>query len=83
MECLGLCLRTADEPVESLSLRVGGQINTGDIVVGVCKRPPDQDKADETFRQLEEASQIPALIADSSNPNICWRNTTAGLKQAR
>ena len=57
MECMGLCLRTANEPVESLRLRAEGQINTGDIVVGVCNRPPDQDKVVETFRQLEEASR--------------------------
>lgn len=62
LECTGLCLRTANEPVESLRLRVGGEFNTGNIVVGVCNRPLDQDKVDETFRQLEEASclQIPS-----------------------
>lgn len=78
---MGLCLRT----VETLRLGVGGEIHTGNTVVGVCSSLPEQDKVDETFRQLEEAShlQIPVLTGDVNHPVICWRNNTAGLKEAR
>ena len=73
MECEGLCLRTANKPTKSLRLRVRGQINTGNTVVGVCNRLLDQDRAVKTFRQLEETSclQILNCTGDSSNPSIC------------
>lgn len=78
---MGPCLRT----VKSLRLRVGGEIHTGDTVVGVRSSPPEQDRGDEIFRQLEEASclQILVLRGDLNHPVICWKNNTAGLREAR
>lgn len=38
----------------------------GDIVGGVCCRPPDQEKVDEDFyRQLEASSKLQVLVGDS------------------
>lgn len=44
---------------ESLYVWIRGQSNTGDVKVGSCCRPPDQEKElDEAcFIELEEASQ--------------------------
>ena len=47
------------EQVQSLWVKIKGQPNMGDTVVGVCYRPPDQEEeVDKVFcRQLEVASQ--------------------------
>lgn len=47
-----------DEPAESLNVRISGQTNMDDVVMGVCYRPADQEEEiDVTFlRQLEEDS---------------------------
>ena len=49
LECLEFCLGMDDEPTESLCIRIKEQTNTGDIVVAVCCRLPDQQK------QVDEA----------------------------
>ena len=76
-----------EEPTESLWVSIKGRAGTGDIIVGVCYRPPDQDtQADEAlYRQLEAASRSQALVlmGDFNHPNICWRDNTAGHKQSR
>ena len=41
-----LCLRMADEPVESIWVRIRGPIN---IVADACCKLPDEEEADETF----------------------------------
>ena len=53
-----------DEPTESLWVRIKEQNNIGDIVVGVCYRPPDQEEqVDEAFyRELEVASHSQAVV---------------------
>ena len=53
LECMELYLGMDEELKESLWVRITGRAGTGDIIVGVCYRPPDQeDQADETpFRQ--------------------------------
>lgn len=61
LNCMEFYLQS-DEPVESLWAKIAGQINTGDTVVGVCYRPPKQEEGDETFRQLQDTSYLPALI---------------------
>ena len=62
------------EQVESLWVKIKGQPNMGDTVVGVCYRPPDQEEeVDEAFyRQLEVASQSQALVlvGDFNRPDI-------------
>lgn len=52
--CYGLC----DGLVRSLWARIRGKANTGNMVVGICLRPPSQeDKIYEGFyRQVEEVS---------------------------
>ena len=56
-------------------MRIKGQPHTGDNVVGVYYRPPDQEEeVDEAFyRQLKVASQSQALVlmGDFNHPDIC------------
>jgi len=54
LECTELCLWADEERVQSLWARIKGQAHTGDIIVGVYHRPPDQEEeVDEAFyRQL-------------------------------
>ncbi|GAB0203910.1 high affinity cAMP-specific and IBMX-insensitive 3',5'-cyclic phosphodiesterase 8B [Grus japonensis] len=60
---------------------------TGDIIVGVCYRPPDQgDRVDEAlYRQIGAASHSQALVlmGDFNHLAICWKDNTAGHKQSR
>lgn len=37
-------------------------MNRGDLIVGICYRPPKQEEADETFRHLQKASHLQVLI---------------------
>lgn len=37
------CLRMDDETAERLWVRMTSQTNIGDVVIGACYRPPDQD----------------------------------------
>ena len=43
LERLELRLGMDEEPTESLWVRMKGRAGTGDIIVGVCYRPPDQE----------------------------------------
>ncbi|GAB0208867.1 mitochondrial enolase superfamily member 1 [Grus japonensis] len=76
-----------EEPTESLWVRIKGRAGAGDIIVGVCYRPPDQrDGADEAlYRQIGAAScsQALVLMGDFNHPDICWRDNTAERKQSR
>ena len=50
LECMELHLGMDEELTESLRVRIKGRAGTGDIIVGVCYRPPDQeDQADEAL----------------------------------
>ncbi|PKU41254.1 rna-directed dna polymerase from mobile element jockey-like [Limosa lapponica baueri] len=64
-----------------------GKANKGDFVLGVCCRPPNQDKeADEAFyKRLAAVSQLPALVlvGDFNLLDICWKYNTAESRQAR
>ncbi|GAB0192596.1 hypothetical protein GRJ2_001724900 [Grus japonensis] len=75
------------EPTESLWVRIKGSAGAGDIIVGVCYRPPDQgDQADEAiYRQIGAASRSQALVlmGDFNHPDICWRDNTAEHRQPR
>ena len=43
-----LCLGMDEELNKSLWVTIKGKAGTGDVIVGVCYRPPDQeDQADE------------------------------------
>ena len=43
LECMELCLGMDEELTKSLWVRIKGRVGTGDIIVGVCYRPPDQE----------------------------------------
>ncbi|GAB0175756.1 hypothetical protein GRJ2_000040800 [Grus japonensis] len=87
LECMELHLGMDEEPTESLWVRIKGSAGTGDIIAGVCYRPPDQeDRVDEAlYRQIGAASRSQALVlmGDFNHPDICWRGNTAGHKQSR
>ncbi|GAB0185700.1 hypothetical protein GRJ2_001035300 [Grus japonensis] len=76
-----------EELTKSLWVRIKGRAGTGDTIVVVCYRPPNQeDQADEAlYRQVGAASHSQALvlIGDFKHPNTCWRGNTAGHKQSR
>ena len=59
LECIELCLAVDEERVESLWIRTKGQTHTGDVIVGVYYRPPDQEEeVDEAFyKQMKPASE--------------------------
>ena len=54
-------------------VRIKGKANKADIMVGVCYRPPNQDKeADEKFyKQLGEVSLLLALVVMGDLPGGC------------
>ncbi|GAB0209359.1 hypothetical protein GRJ2_003401600 [Grus japonensis] len=87
LECMELHLGMDEEPTKSLWVRIKGRAGAGDIIVGVCYRPPDQgDRADEAlYRQIGAAScsQALVLMGAFNHPDICWRDNTAGHKQSR
>ncbi|GAB0176939.1 mitochondrial enolase superfamily member 1 [Grus japonensis] len=76
-----------EELTKSLWVRIKGSIGAGDIIAGVCYRPPDQgDQADEAlYRQIGAAScsQALVLMGDFNHPDICWRDNAAEHKQSR
>ncbi|GAB0209859.1 hypothetical protein GRJ2_003451600 [Grus japonensis] len=82
-----LHLGMEEELTKSLWVRIKGRAGTGDIIVGVCYRPPDQgDRADEAlYRQIGAASRSQALVlmGDFNHPDICWRDNAAECKQSR
>lgn len=58
-------------------VRVTARAGTGDIILGVCCRPPDQkDEAGEAvYGQIEAASPSQGLVfmGDCKHPDICWK----------
>ncbi|GAB0191019.1 hypothetical protein GRJ2_001567200 [Grus japonensis] len=87
LECMELHLGMDEEPTKSLWVRIKGSTGAGDIIAGVCYRPPDQgDRADEAlYRQIGAAScsQALVLMEDFSHLNICWRDNAVERKQSR
>ncbi|GAB0185725.1 hypothetical protein GRJ2_001037800 [Grus japonensis] len=87
LECMELHLGMDEELTESLWVRIKGRVGAGDIIVGVCYRPSNQeDRADEAlYRQIGAASHSQALVlmGDFSHPNICWRDNAERHKQSR
>ncbi|GAB0182655.1 hypothetical protein GRJ2_000730800 [Grus japonensis] len=78
---------TCRKQVRIKGVRIEVRAGTGDIIVGVCYRPPNQeDQADEAlYRQIGAASHSQALVlmGDFNHPGICWRDNTARHKQSR
>ncbi|GAB0188301.1 hypothetical protein GRJ2_001295400 [Grus japonensis] len=81
LECMELHLGMEEELTESLWVRIKERAGAGDIIVGVCYRPPDQgNRADEAlYRQIGAASRSQALVlmGDFNHPDICWRDNAA------
>jgi len=53
----GALLGLDNEPADSLWIRISGQTNVGEVVVGrvqICISKPGRGKVDEACRQLEE-----------------------------
>uniref|UniRef100_A0A8C3SFI0 Zona pellucida sperm-binding protein 4 n=1 Tax=Chelydra serpentina TaxID=8475 RepID=A0A8C3SFI0_CHESE len=71
----------------SLWIKLRSVSNKGNVVVGVCYRPPDQaDEVDEAFfQQLTEVTRSQALVlmGDFNHPDICWESNTAVHRQSR
>jgi len=80
-------LRRNYEQVESVRVRIKGQANIGDTVVGVYCRPPSQEEeVDEAFyKQLEVASWFLELVlmGDFNCPDICLISSTARHTRSR
>ena len=63
---------TGSQPAESLGVEIRGQMNIGDVVVGVCYGLPGQQAA--IFRLLEEGashSHALVLMRGLNLPSIC------------
>jgi len=43
LECMEIHLGMDEEPTESLWISIKERAGTGDIIVGVCYRPPDEE----------------------------------------
>ncbi|CAM4377561.1 unnamed protein product [Caretta caretta] len=85
-DCSELKYETSEKP-ESLWIKFRSLSNKGDVVVGVCYRPPDQgDEVDEAFfRQVAEATGSHALVlmGDFNHPDICWESNIVVHRQSR
>ncbi|GAB0204012.1 mitochondrial enolase superfamily member 1 [Grus japonensis] len=85
LDCTGLSV--GDDTVESLWVRIKGQANKGDVVVGVYYRPPSQaDTNNELFfKELREASRSTALVlmGDFNLPDVNWEHHTADTSRSR
>jgi len=72
-------INDSDDRVESLWVRIKGNANKTDIIMGVCYRTPNQDEeVDKTlYRQLGEVSRsLPfVLVGDFNFPD----QTSAGF----
>ena len=68
-------------PITCLQVKIRGVISKGDLTVGICYQPPNQDnKANKAvFGSLKQASgqQNLVLMGDFNYPDICWKNSRA------
>jgi len=85
--CEELSLKNSHEEAESFWVRIRDPGDTGNLVVGVYYRPPNQEEpTDEAFLlQLQDAPRSQAFIplGDFKPPNICWKSSTASCRQSR
>ena len=76
-----------EELTKILWVDIKGRTGTGDIIVGVCYRPPNQDDQEDEalYRQNGAAlcSEVPVVLGDFNHPDICWRDNTTGHMQSR
>lgn len=73
------------DKVECLWVKIRGKVNRADIVMGVCYRPPNQDKqpAETPYKLVAEVSQSTALVfmGNFNLLDVCWKYNTAERKQ--
>ncbi|GAB0186493.1 hypothetical protein GRJ2_001114600 [Grus japonensis] len=85
LDCTELSI--GDDMVKSLWVRIKGQANKGDVIVGVYYRPPSQDDATDElfFKEIIEASRSTALVlmGDFNLPDINWEHHTADTSRFR
>lgn len=56
-----------------------GKANKGDIMLGVCYKPPKQDKeADEIFYKQVGATCPLVPVEDFNLQDVCWKTNAAG-----
>lgn len=83
LELTELHLGMSEEETMSLWVRIKGRAGTGDIIVGVCYRPPKQEyKADESLSTDSGSvsdSQALVLMGGFKHFDICWRSNTRAL----
>ncbi|KAK4832290.1 hypothetical protein QYF61_021689 [Mycteria americana] len=81
LECTEVNYGYCGSPIECLWVKIRGVISKGDLRVGNCYQPPNQDaKANEAiFGSVKQDSgqQNLVLMGDFSYPDICWKNNTA------
>ena len=67
-------------------VKIKDRSSKGNLVAGVCYRPPDQEEAvDEAFLlQLQEVSHLRALVlmGDFNHPDICWDSGMVSGRQS-
>ena len=87
INCEALSMRNSHDQVESLWVKFKDQSSKGNLVAGVCYRPPDQEEAvDEAFLpQLQEVLCLQALVltGDFNHADICWDSGMAGGRQPK
>ncbi|KAJ7395822.1 hypothetical protein BTVI_151167 [Pitangus sulphuratus] len=75
-------LEPDEEPTKTLCIRIKGKAGTGDIIVGVCYRPPNQEnRVDEALcGQLGAASpsEVQVLTGASATPTSVEKTTQEG-----
>lgn len=76
LESMEQLLWMDEEMIEILWVK--GKVRDGDVIVGLCCRPPDQeDQMNEgLYKQIETASRSEALMGDFTCPNIFWKEHT-------
>ncbi|KAK4812899.1 hypothetical protein QYF61_027293 [Mycteria americana] len=81
LECIEVNCGDCGSPIKCLWVKIRGVISKGDLTVGICYQPPNQDdKANEPiFGSLKQASgqQNLVLMGNFNYPDICWKNNTA------
>ncbi|RMC06735.1 hypothetical protein DUI87_16181 [Hirundo rustica rustica] len=80
-------IKTNDDEVECLWVRIKGKANKANILLGACYCPPNQEEEVDNlfYKQLESVSGSSALllVGDSNLPDICWELNTAEKRQSR
>ncbi|XP_050786243.1 uncharacterized protein LOC127037978 isoform X1 [Gopherus flavomarginatus] len=80
-DCSELQDETGEKPLESFGVKFRGE-SKGDVVAGVCYRPPDQEDEVDEEREVSRSQSL-VLMEDFNHPDICWESNTAVHRQSR